>query len=225
MSTRTYSHEIAQKIINNFDEHELKYHFDEDKGRFILATGLDGAISSLSYLFIIKENKFIVLGKIPVKVDTTDETKVKRINEFFCRINNSLIRTHFDFDRNDGEIQSVFEVPCDDMELTDEMIANSLFYPALMVKRFSQGIMDILYTDKPVKEVVEGTDNKPTSLADMLSKALGMEGSSPDELIKALRERAAAVAEQINDSTDGEDADDFPLDVTDATEDIDDTEE
>ncbi len=190
MSERTYSQEIAQQIRDHLDSHEIKYDFDEEHGLINFSTKIQGVLSRLDFIFKIEDDSFAVFVKIPLDVDVTDENAVKRMNEFICRASHGLIRTSFYFDRTDGEIQCRFYINCNGIAISEEMIINSILYPSKMFKRYSKGILDTMFTDKDIQQIVDECEKPERPMFSELLSALGeSEGKSEEEIISALAER------------------------------------
>ena len=180
MKNVTYSLHITEAIRNHLDAHRLHYHFDEDHGVFELLMGVGCKAKTLVYHIIIDQYNFVVNARYPMGPSAEDEACVNTIARFFSRANYGLRNGNFELDLDDGEIS--FKSFCCCRGLTapsDEMIAESIQFPAAMFDKYEAGILGILFngmSDKEADDLCEnGKSNMLTRLEELKARLEALE--------------------------------------------------
>ncbi len=150
-----YSAEIAKAISSFLAEDDWRFSFDEQKGRFSFSVSIASAIKKIFYDVLVHEDSFTVYAVSPIGPDEKDKEQMTAAMEFICRANYGLRNGNFELDMNDGEIRYKSFVDCEGASPSKEIVKNSIYVPAAMFKRYSEGITAILYKNATAKEAIE----------------------------------------------------------------------
>ena len=150
-----YSTEIADAISKFLAEDDWRFSFDGQKGRFNFSVSIAAAIKKIIYDILVHEDSFTVYAASPIGPDEKDREQMTTAMEFICRANYGLRNGNFELDLNDGEIRYKSFVDCEGAFPSREIVKNSIYVPAAMFKRYSEGITSILYKNATAKEAIE----------------------------------------------------------------------
>ena len=158
---KKYSPELVEAIKAYIKEAELRMvSFNEELGSFSFNMHLSGLFSSINIVIYAGEDDFSTIAACPLRPDANDRELMVRMAEFVCRANFGLKNGRFEFDFNDGELRYKCYVPCGDRVPDQEIIRQAVCIPALMLRRYSPGIIGVLYKGKdPAEMVRECEDN------------------------------------------------------------------
>lgn len=158
MSERVYSQELVDAIGSFLTNDEWR--FDCENGIFRFNLGVSNKIKSIKYTVFVNENDYTVYANFPLGVEKDNKISMLTMAEFICRANSGLKNGNFELDMNDGEICYKSHVNCTDMMLSEAVIRSSIYVPGLMVKRYSDGILAILFGNANAKDAVEECERK-----------------------------------------------------------------
>ena len=150
-----YSTEIADAISKFLAEDDWRFSFDGQKGRFNFSVSIAAAIKKIIYDILVHEDSFTVYAASPIGPDEKDREQMTTAMEFICRANYGLRNGNFELDLNDGEIRYKSFVDCEGALPSREIVKNSIYVPAAVFKRYSEGITSILYKNATAKEAIE----------------------------------------------------------------------
>lgn len=171
-----YSMQIADKINGFLSSDDWDYTFDENKGIFRFGLHLNSNLKTLTYIVKVKKDSFLVYGILPIGVEIENKDMMHTMAEFICRCNFGLINGNFEFDFRDGEIRYKSFVDCEAIKPSDEIIRNSIHCVAIMVERYSRGILDIIFSGVPANVAIERCEKES------LDFLLGVSSNSNDGL-------------------------------------------
>ena len=155
MKERTYSKVIAQAINKFLINDDWNYSFDEQKGLFKFNLGIGGKIKDIRYFVDIKDDAYLVYAIALIGADEDDASMMSEMAEFICRANYGLKNGNFELDMDDGEIRYKCYVDCDGIVPTPEIIKSRIYCPALMFKRYGNGIVGIIFGGMDGKTAAE----------------------------------------------------------------------
>ena len=156
---QTYSYEIANAIKTFLQNDDWKFTFKEDTGTFQFGLNLKTKLKSVNYIIRVKMDDYTVYAISPISADENDSEMMQKMAEFVCRANYGLRNGNFELDVRDGELRYKSFVDCEDTVPTMSMIHNSIYCPAGMFKRYSPGILDIIFGDTTAEEAVARCEN------------------------------------------------------------------
>lgn len=206
MEKRRYSQTIARAINNYLTEDEWHFSFDEDCGLFKFGLSLKGKIKKINYLIVVKKDEYVVYAISPLGADEDDKGMMASMAEFVCRANYGLVNGNFELDMRDGEIRFKCFVDCEGATPTSEMVCNSIHCPAAMFKRYSAGIVDIIFGKTTAQEAVEQCEKTAEDELRYILSELGDGdgGSELSDMIARLTEGSDLTNEVVPSDTEGE---------------------
>ena len=169
MNKQTYSQNIANAITEDLTNNDWSFSFNDEKGVFEFGITIGGKIRKVNYLIRISDNEYIVYLTSPIGADKNNERMMAAMAEFVCRANYGLKYGNFEFDMRDGEIRFKSFVDCSAITPTQEMVRNSIHYPAGIFDNYCDGILGIIFGDMSAKEAVDQCEG---SKEDRLRSAL-----------------------------------------------------
>lgn len=152
---KDYDQTIADRIRSFLEEEDWHYTFDEECGNFRFGLALDESSLNASFLVDVKNDMYITYAILPISANQNNEDMMRRMHEFICRVNYKLLLGGFEFDVRDGEIRYRCTVDCEDAELSNAVIRNSIYIPANMIIKFSAGLISIMFAGKSAAEAYE----------------------------------------------------------------------
>ena len=228
MNKQTYSQNIANAITEYLTNNDWSFSFNDEKGVFEFGITIGGKIRKVNYLIRISDNEYIVYLTSPIGADKNNERMMAAMAEFVCRANYGLKYGNFEFDMRDGEIRFKSFVDCSAITPTQEMVRNSIHYPAGIFDNYCDGIVGIIFGDLSAKEAVEQCEGRKDDRLRSVLESLCDEDDD-GELSDMLSRLAARmnIAEENNEHISEyeddilEDEDDFLEDEDDFSEEID----
>ena len=171
MEKRRYSAEVATSVRNYLENDKWNFSFDEVKGVFRFDLKVGGRINKITYTILIGNNNFIVYTTLPIAVNVNDTEMLNRMMEFEIKVNhNDLNNGHFELDMEDGEIGYKIFVDCTDGNIpSEEIIKKSIYCPATVFERYTEGILSIIFYDSTADEAIEKSIK---SIADKIKEIL-----------------------------------------------------
>lgn len=188
MENKIYSNEIAN-AINDFLSDGWNYDFNEKKGIFRFDLNIRGKIKEICYSIYVYSEFFTTYATSPIGADEDDEAMMSKMSEFINRANFGLKRGNFEFDLENGEIRFKYFNDCKGIVPTAEMIGNSIYCIAAVFEQYSEGIVNIIFTDMNAKDAVELCEKSVEDKIGFLLSQLADSGEDDDdEFISKLAE-------------------------------------
>ena len=150
-----YSMQIAKWVKQFLDEDDWHYEFNEEKGVFNFNLTLKGKLQSIRYRILIRKYDYSVYTVCPMSA----EDCLPQMAEFLCRANYGLANGNFELDFRDGEIRYKCFVTCDETVPGKETIKDSIYAPARMFTRYSEGILAVLFNMKSAEQAVKDCES------------------------------------------------------------------
>lgn len=188
---RKYSPEIAEAIKAHIKDNDLHMvSFDEELGSFSFNMHMNAQLSSINIIIRVGEDDFSAMAICPVRPDISDKALMANMAEFVCRANFGLKNGCFEFDFSDGELRYRCYVPCGGSVPSQDIIRKIVATPALMLRRYSAGIIGVLYNGMDPEDMVKACED------DSVGRRVydEMKRSRREFLMRHL-DRAAAAAE------------------------------
>lgn len=152
---KNYSPAIANAISTFLTEDNWKYEFDRENGTFVIIVSLESGLKSARLLINVRENNYTVYAYSQLGPDKDDKKAMLRTAEFLTRANYGLVRGSFDLDMNDGEVLFKVCTACDGGRIAERTIRFSIYIPAMMLDKYGNGLLKVLYSDITPKEACE----------------------------------------------------------------------
>lgn len=143
---------IFSKLIDFMEEEEWKYEIVE--GETVLRFNFKGSAGRLLCYADVEEEKdwLIFYSYLPVNAPAE---KMPVMAEFITRANRGMRIGNFELDFEDGEIRYKTSIDIEGGELTNKMIDNLLRANLSTMNRYFPGMMELIYSDKPPKDLIQ----------------------------------------------------------------------
>jgi len=93
-----------------------------------------------------------------VKMNASEDVRHEAA-EFITRANYGLKNGNFEMDFNDGELRYKSYNNCDGILPSEAIIRDSLVIPALMIDRYGDGLISVLFGMQSPKDAIEAIEN------------------------------------------------------------------
>ena len=151
-----YSQEIANAILDFLTDDNWDFDFNETTGSIRFGIKLNGKIRNAQIVINIYENAYNVFGLIPISAEASDHKMMTMMAEFLHRANNGLKNGNFELDFNNGEIRYKIHTDCEGFGApTTKMIHNSILCNAVILQRYSEGIVRIILSYMNAKTAID----------------------------------------------------------------------
>ena len=181
---KNYNPEIADAVRNFLEEDDWNYSFDSENGLFRFGVNLPGKMKNVHYAVGINEQDYNVYAISPLSADQDDPEQMRQMAEFICRANYGLRDGNFEMDFNDGELRYKCYMNCNGAIPTKNMVGRSIHCPAAMFKRYSKGILQILFAGMSAADAIELCEGTPAAPA---SESSDEEEKPSSHLMEMLR--------------------------------------
>ncbi len=210
-----YSDEVVNVVKQFLAEDESHYSFDEDTGVFRFGFLVRSRIQNISFFIDVQEDEFITYGICPITADRKDPQMMAKMAEFICRANYGLKNGCFELDYRDGSIRYRSYVDCENLLPSTEVVRNSIYCTTAMIKRYAQGIVDIIFGGSTAKDAVTKCEKSANGeshsteeeLRSVLEESLGEDASEETfrELLSHLASELGITKDSHKDSQENED--------------------
>lgn len=154
-----------------FDEREMNYSLDRDKGCFILGVPTRTSLGFVMCTVAAKDDKGVILqARCSIWPDKKDRATMAEAAMMVCRMNFGLVHGSFDLDLNDGELlYKVAIPPYTEAEKLGDAIGFSLSIICSMYHRYGNAIIGVLLNNDTAKEAVAYAEREeaPSLMDDM----------------------------------------------------------
>lgn len=200
--SRKYSTEIANAITQFLVEDEWHYRFNEEDATYRMKLGLESDLDHVDIYVRVYDESFTVSAVSPIKVKK-DPAKRREMAEFICRANYGLMCGGFQYDIRDGEVLYKVYVSCHDIVPSQEMVRHSLYIPAMMFDKYSEGMFSVLFGGSNAKDAVAACEEYSDEMSEILEALeASAEGgdSDVDDMIARLAERLGITDDDDEDN-------------------------
>ena len=148
----SYSKAVANSVINYFNEHDLDFDFDEEKG--ILTTGfpLRSKIGRLDYRIRFLSDGYVSHATPRIHAD---EDSLAKVAEYLSRANYAMTFGNFEFDFRDGEIRFKASCRTGDIALNEEQITDTFLIAIAQFEVYGDNLIAVLFDLKEPKEALK----------------------------------------------------------------------
>lgn len=151
---------IAKAIETYLKDDNWRFSYDEKNVSFRFDLSISSKIKRISYRISVHEDDYVVRATAPIGADEDDVKMMATMADFICRANYGLKNGNFELDMDDGEIKFKSFVDCEGIVPTSAIIRNSIYIPAAMFKRYSSGIVDIMFKGVSAKDAIRNCEGK-----------------------------------------------------------------
>ena len=149
---------LFSALIDYMEEEDWKYEILE--GETIIRFHFKGRSGRLLCYGEVDEEKcwLIFYSYLPVN---SPPDKMGHVAEFVARANRGMRIGNFELDFDDGEIRYKTSIDVDGGELSDKMIDNLLRANLTTTDRYFNGLMELIYGDRPAVEIIRKIETPP----------------------------------------------------------------
>ena len=149
-----YSRELADSLREILAAAGIKAAFEERGGFgvFTIRIKLTCKLQSAQVLVLVREDNFSALALIPL---TADENSRLAVAEYLTRVNYNMRNGNFELNMETGEIRFKTYVHVGDGALDKKAANLALMLPLLMLNRFGDGLLEVLFGFKSPREAFE----------------------------------------------------------------------
>lgn len=145
-----YSTSIFNYVKSFLDSDDWHYSFSEDSHTFDFNLTLKSKLQRVHYKVLIRKFDYSVYAICPMSAKDC----LPQMAEFISRANYGLANGNFELDFRDGEIRYKCFVNCDDTIPGIQTIKDSIYIPASMFNKYSEGILSVLFGMKSPAQAV-----------------------------------------------------------------------
>ncbi|MCR5833948.1 MAG: YbjN domain-containing protein [Selenomonadaceae bacterium] len=147
---------IREVIENFFEIANVRHEPFNEKNNTRATFTINSRFNHVTVYFLVRKNSLILSFTIPV--NAIEKTQ-KKIAEYLLRANYGNDIGGFDFNFDNGEISYRIPIYCGEEDFkspTYEQISRAIVVGMTMVKRYSDGLMNVMYgLTEPVDAVAE----------------------------------------------------------------------
>jgi hypothetical protein len=149
---------LFSTLIDYMEEEDWKYEILE--GETIIRFHFKGRAGRLLCYGEVDEEKCWLIFYSYLPVNAPPE-KMGQVAEFVARANRGMRIGNFELDFDDGELRYKTSIDVEGGELTDKMIDNLLRANLTTTDRYFNGLMELIYGDRPVADIIRQIETPP----------------------------------------------------------------
>ena len=144
--------ENAVKLIHEFFKKSMmKYDYIEEKKLFLSGIKMEGVIGNLRLFIPVSEDSYLVYATLN---GTPESEFYGNVAEYLHRANYGLRNGNFEFDYTDGEIRYKTFVNFEGIQLTMDVVADSILLPILMFEQYGKNLLQVMMGNGNPAELV-----------------------------------------------------------------------
>lgn len=147
----SYSHDITNEIKSYLQDKDIKYSFDQEKGRFTIIFDIRSKLQNTTLNVMVHDDYVLAVATCPLSAKDC----LPEMAEFTTRVNYAVRNGNFDMDFNDGAISYRCYLNCKDNIPTRDGIEETLALPVAMMSRYGDSIVSVIFGVQSPKEAIE----------------------------------------------------------------------
>lgn len=155
-------------IKSFFEKGEWNYNqkeYDEKHVVFSSGVNMNNAIGNLRIFVIVRQDYYIV----NVILNSAVEGKYyNQVAEYLHRANYGMNNGNFEFDFEDGEIRYKTYVNFEGIQLSDDIVADSILVPIFMFDKYGKNLLRLMLGEGNPKELIAETEKEALEAAEAL---------------------------------------------------------
>ena len=136
---------VIQQIKNFFKENDWNYTYDEEKNIFSTNLNMNNVLGIIRIYIVFQESSYVVNAVLNSNVE---EQYYVKIAEYLHRANLGMRNGNFEFDYSDGEISFKTFVNFVGMELSNEVVVDSILIPIFMIDKYGKKLVQLMVSNK-----------------------------------------------------------------------------
>lgn len=146
--------ELIEKFFNNL---EWKYTYDSEKSIINTGINMGNALGNIDIYIKLRKSSYSVL----VCLNNNVEKKyIQQVSEYLHRVNFGLNNGNFELDFEDGEIRYKTFVSFENIELSEDIIEDSILVPIAMFEKYGINLLRLMLQEADPKELADSAENQ-----------------------------------------------------------------
>lgn len=146
--------ELIEKFFNNL---EWKYAYDSKKSIINTGINMGNALGNIDIYIKLRKSSYSVL----VCLNNNVEKKyIQQVSEYLHRVNFGLNNGNFELDFEDGEIRYKTFVSFENIELSEDIIEDSILVPIAMFEKYGINLLRLMLQEADPKELADSAENQ-----------------------------------------------------------------
>ena len=143
---------VIDKIKNFFENNDWKYKYNEQDNVFTAGINMGNVLGNVRILIAVDENYYNVYTILNSKAE---ENYYDSVGEFLHRANYGLRNGNFEMDYSDGEVRYKSFVHFKNMNVSEEVVEESIIVGISMIERYGRGILKMMLGENDIKGCIE----------------------------------------------------------------------
>ena len=143
---------VIDVIKTFFEKNDWKYKYNEEDKVFVSGIDMGNILGNVRMFIFVEENHYKVYMVLNSKVE---ERYYPVVSEFLHRANYGLNDGNFEMDYKDGEIRYKSFVNFRNIDVSQEVVEDSIIVGAAMIDRYGKGLLKLMLGDGTAEECIE----------------------------------------------------------------------
>lgn len=135
---------VIDTIKSFFEKNDWKYKFNDEDKVFISGIDMGNILGNMRMIIILGDDFYNVYMVMNSKVE---EKYFLAVSEFLHRANYGLRDGNFEMDYRDGEIRYKSYVKFKNIDVSEEVVEESIIVGAAMMSRYGKGLLKLMLDD------------------------------------------------------------------------------
>lgn len=149
---------IIELIKKFFDNQDWNYTYDEEKKVFISGINMGNILGNVRLSIIVIDNHYSVYT---IFNNMADKNSIANVAEYLHRANYGLRNGNFELDFNDGEVRYKVHVNCDGIDVSEQIIFESIFVGVSMIEKYGIYLLKLMLGIGNPQEYIDDIENHP----------------------------------------------------------------
>lgn len=146
--------ELIEKFFNNL---VWKYTYDQEQSIINTGINMGNALGDIDIYIKLRKKSYSVI----VCLNNNVEKKyIQQVSEYLHRVNFGLNNGNFELDFEDGEIRYKTFVSFENIELSEDIIEDSILIPIAMFEKYGINLLRLMLQEADPKELADEADNQ-----------------------------------------------------------------
>ncbi len=146
---------VIESIKNYFENNDWKYKYNEQDKIFTTGINMGNILGNIRMVIYINENDYNVYIILNSKAE---KKYYSNISEFLHRANYGLRDGNFEMDYRDGEIRYKSFVNFKNIEISEDVVDESIMVGVAMIERYGKGILRIMLGEDNIEECIKNCE-------------------------------------------------------------------
>ena len=147
---------VIETIKSLFEKNEWKYQFDEEDNVFRAGINMGNIVGSVKMYIFLEKNSYSVYMVLNSKAE---EKYYDTVGAFLHRANYGLKNGNFEMDYRDGEIRYKVYVYFKNIDISEDIVEESIFVGVAMIERYGKGLLKIMLGEGTPEKCIEECEN------------------------------------------------------------------